>query len=166
MNCKLCSLISFQRTPSVPQRRNKRHFSIKSQVTSFYSQSLFTVDLSMAGKQRISTIDQTREAPLFLCSKSKMVTALAPTPPCNGRLLTLTTLLLIEMPYCSIYLANVSSQTWKQARKYGAEETTDPSLEEQSWEHGLSHSMLRNSAGQTVLTNVIEFQLINMASTC
>jgi hypothetical protein len=106
----------------VPLRRRKRYFFlIYLAIREEFSQLWLIVDLSMVGKPETSTIDQTRGVPPLLCSKWKMVTVLVATPINSGNLQVLTSLILIEMPFCSIYRENVNTKTKKQAKKYGAE---------------------------------------------
>lgn len=61
--------ISFWPTLYAQLSRSKKSFYINFLVASNSLQHLYTMDQSMAGEQRTSTIDRTREAPPSLCSK-------------------------------------------------------------------------------------------------
>ncbi len=71
----------------------------------------------MAGHKKTSTLDVTTRALPFLCSKFKMETASVLSLTLNGHVTV--SFSVIVMPCCLIFQAKQSTQTKKQARKYG-----------------------------------------------
>jgi hypothetical protein len=120
----------------------------------------------MAGEHKTSTIELIIEALLLFCSKPKLGTVLVVTPRLNGHLLILTSLLLTDVQFCSIYLAKGFSLTMQLAKRSGSEVTTDRFLVKLSWVHGKSHLMVRIIAGQMQIMIVIKFHSIKMAKIC
>jgi hypothetical protein len=120
----------------------------------------------MAGEQKTSTLELKTEAPLYFCSKPKMVTVLAATLRPNGHNLILPSLSVIEMPFCSICLVKSIFQIREQEKRSGLEVTMGRFSVKLSWVHGKSHLMLRIIAGQMQIMIVIEYHSIKMAKIC
>ena len=72
----------------------------------------------MVGLRKTSILDVTKRGQRYLCSRSKMVTALAAIRLLSGHLIL--SMLVTVMRCCSTCLAAVTSQTNKQDRRYTA----------------------------------------------
>jgi hypothetical protein len=99
----------------------------------------------MDGCGKTSTIDVTTRGLQSPCLRSRMEISLVATPRLSGNLL-IVSLLVIVMRCCSTFLANVTSPTNEQEKRYFAYIIVDLFMVTGSYVHVLSHLMVITSA--------------------
>jgi hypothetical protein len=115
-------------TRNAPQRRRRRNTYRSYSAIRDSSHKCCSEAQNTGGMPKTSTLGVITRGPLYPCSRSKTETASEATPKLSGHLLIILSGLMIVMRCCSTSLANVTSPTIEQEKRYVADNMKDLDL--------------------------------------
>jgi hypothetical protein len=152
LKIKSCPLLSTNSwlIQNAPQRRRRRNTCRSCSVIRSSSHTCCSEGQNTGGIQKTSTLGVITRGQLSPCSRSKEEIASEATPKLSGHLIV--TMLVIVMRCCSTSLANVTSSTNEQEKRYSADLLRDLTLVGMSLVHILNHLMVMKSAVHLQIT--------------